>query len=171
MINMKQLLTEEVAPKQRLTETDHVRSGLEKVFGAGDAEVSYNRCENVGLGYIKNISEAFKCAMLESKKVAKTYGYTDVPSQEKYVKENDYSKLSAEKPEDAMAKVASNEQPQDDEKDMSDPTESREVQIGKEILNLTKKLVNHVPQEQWATLVTPIQKLANELISMHGQTP
>lgn len=55
-----------------------------------------------------------------------------------------------------------------DETDMNNPEEKREVQIGKEIISKTQHLVQYIPQEEWAKLVTPIQALAKELIKMHG---
>jgi hypothetical protein len=169
MINLKKLLTESSDPKQRVQEAaDHVRSGLEKVFGAGDPEISYRRCENVGLGYIKSISEAVKVSVTESRKIAKSFGYKDDETNAKFIKEdNDFSKLSAEDPEHGMAKMTSDEMPHD-ETDLSNPEENREVQIAKEILNRTQRLVNYIPEEDWGKLVTPLQSLAHELLQIHG---
>jgi len=174
MINLKKLLTENVTEKPRLTESDHVHNGLQKVFAAGDSEISYRRCENVGLGYIKSISEAVKIAIQESRKVAKTFGYRDDVEQAKFIKEeatNDFSKLDAQSPESATAKVAPEELPHD-ETNMANSEENREVKIGQEILLLTVDLRLAIEGDSAAqNAVTQIQALAKELISMHGQTP
>ena len=228
MINLKKLLTENVVQKPRLTESDHVHNGLQKVFSAGDAEISYRRCENVGLGYIKSISEAVKIAIQESRKVAKTFGYRDDVDNAKFIKEdgemsdfdrgeyengrppvstktkkptdyvcpkcgeekcshclppeqrgtlknkyteNNFSKLDAQSPESAMAKMSPEELPHD-EADMSNPEESREVKIGHEILLLTVDLRLAIEGDSESqNAVTRIQALAKELISMHGQSP
>jgi hypothetical protein len=170
MINLKQLLTENtVAAKPQLTESDHVHNGLHKVFGAGDPEISVRRCENVGLGYIKSISEAIKIANTEARKVAKIYGYRLDESNGKFIKEdNDFSKLDAQSPEGALAKTTPEELPHD-ETDMSNSEEKSEVRIGKEILNLTAKLRTAVSADHEAQeAVTQIQALAKELLEIHG---
>lgn len=161
MINLKQLLTEQAEPKQKVQEaSDHVRSGLEKVFSAGESQIPYRRVENVGLGYIRSVSEAIKVAVHESRKMAKSFGYKDDESGERFIKEeNDFSKLSAENPEHGMAKQSSEEMPHD-ETDMSNPEETREVQIGKEILKLCQGTDVNFPE---------IAELAKELIQMHGK--
>jgi hypothetical protein len=172
MINLKKLLTENtVAAKPQLTESDHVHNGLHKVFGAGEPEISVRRCENVGLGYIKNISEAIKIANTEAQKVAKIYGYRLDEVKGKFIKEdNDFSKLDAQSPESAQAKVTPNEQPHD-ETNMDEPEEKAEVRIGNEILNLTAKLRTAVEADHEAqSAVTQIQALAKELLSIHGQS-
>jgi hypothetical protein len=170
MINLKKLLTEQVEPKQKVQEAaDHVRSGLEKVFSAGDREISYRRCENVGLGYIKSVSEAVKVAVEESRKVAKTFGYKDDEHNAKFIKEeNDFSKLSAENPEHSLAKMTSDEVPHD-ETDMSNPEESREVKIGRELMAVYEALVQNTTDEE-ATMksLTKLHDLAQELLKMHG---
>lgn len=64
-----------------------------------------------------------------------------------------------------------------DETDMSNPEEKREVQIGKEILTLSDKLrsaVGDTPddperEDELYKLFTGVEKLAEELIKMHGQ--
>jgi hypothetical protein len=172
MINLKKLLTENtVAAKPQLTESDHVHNGLHKVFGAGDPEISVRRCENVGLGYIKNISEAIKIANVEAQKVAKIYGYRLDEAKAKFIKEdNDFTKLDAQSPESAQAKVTPDEQPHD-ETNMDEPEEKAEVRIGNEILNLTAKLRTAVEADHEAqSAVTQIQALAKELLSIHGQS-
>ena len=145
MINLKKLLNENTEPKPKLLEaSDHVRNGLEKVFAAGDPEISYRRVENVGLGYIKSISEAFKCALQESRKVAKIFGYRDDEASEKFIKEDH------------------------NETDMSNPEEKREVQIGKEILRITDGSYEHMLDDELMVKdLETIQKLARELIDTH----
>lgn len=167
MINLKQLLTENTAPKEKIMEAaDHVRSGLEKVFAAGSVEISYRQCENVGLGYIKSISEAMKVASTEARVLAKTFGYRADESKKKFIKEdNDFSKINAQDPTSGQTKVASNEQPHD-ETDMSSPEESREVQIAKEIKDIVNKVIPHVAQEAKHDFLK-LKVLAEELLTMH----
>lgn len=173
MINLKQLLTETKQPKKALLmeSADHVRSGLEKVFGSGDAEISYRRCENVGLGYIKSISEAFKVAMTESRKVAKSFGYRDVESEMKFIKEeNDFSKLDAQSPESAMAKQSSEEMPDSHETDMSNPEERTEVEIANEIISIIDSINDWENEgEENMQKGMKIKSLAQELLKIHGK--
>lgn len=165
MINLKKLLKENVeAPKTKLDETmDNVRSGLQKVFTDGGSEISYKRLENVGLCYIKgSVSEAFKTAIKESRKMAKTFGYKDDESKGRFIKEeNDFGKMSAENPDHRMAQVSSEEQPHD-ETDMNNPAEKAEVRIGKEILRLTGYGQLDIDQTQ------RVRELAKELLKIHG---
>jgi hypothetical protein len=166
MINLKHLLTEQVEPKQKVQEaSDHVRSGLEKVFSAGEKVISYRRVENVGLGYIRSVSEAIKCAVHESRPLAAKYGYKDDEVNEKFIKEeNDFSKLSAENPEHSMAKVGPGESPHD-ETDMSNPEEKREVQIAREILVVIDSPgMDRVMETEKGKL----RQLAQQLLQMHG---
>jgi hypothetical protein len=87
-----------------------IRKGLKKVFSEGEQEYSYKKLECVGLGYIRNVSEAKKCALKEARELALEFGYEDNKEEQKFVKEG-----------------GPNE-------------EKREVQIGKEIIARTKKL-------------------------------
>lgn len=123
-----------------------VREGLKKVFGAGSKQLSYKKLQGVGLGYIKSVEEAKKTAIQEARELAKEYGYMDDESAGQFVKE--------------------------DETDMSDPAEAREVQIGKETLRLVDYINNGIrhnkPQETEENLIR-ISELAKELIIMHGQ--
>lgn len=170
MINLKRLLTEQVEPKQKIQEAaDHVRSGLEKVFSSGDSQISYRRVENVGLGYIRSVSEAIKVAVQESRQLASKYGYKDDEANEKFIKEeNDFSQLSAENPAHAGAKIASNEEPHD-ETDMSNPEENREVQIAKRLLTLASQAEgNQRNKPEGSAISNEIKELAQELLKMHG---
>jgi hypothetical protein len=169
MINLKQLLTENTAPREKIMEAaDHVRSGLEKVFAAGDVEISYRRCENVGLGYIKSISEAMKVANTEARVLAKTFGYRADDSKKIFIKEdNNFGSLDAQSPEGALAKQTSDEQPHD-ERDMSNPEEKSEVEIGKEILAVIEEHLSHDLHSYHAEGVQKIKALAEKLVQMHG---
>lgn len=171
MINLKKLLTETKQTKKALLmeSADHVRSGLEKVFGSGDREISYRRCENVGLGYIKSISEAFKVAMTESRKVAKNFGYRDDESQCKFIKEEqDFSNLDAQSPESSMAKMSPEEMPHD-ETDMSNPEERKEVDIANELIDIAARNgaggATGTNSNAWDKVI----ELGKELKAMHGQ--
>jgi len=171
MINLKKLLTEEIKKEPIMEQSDHVRNGLEKVFAAGNKEISYRMAENVGLGYIKSITEAIKCAIQESRKLAKKYGYKDNELNEKFIKEdNDFNQLSAENPEHSMAKVGSNELPHDnhDETDMSNPEEKREVQIAREILHLISQSDGGSSANEFYSILSKIVPLAQELLQIHG---
>jgi len=131
--NQFKLITEsvdEVNPNAKL-----VREGLKKVFGAGGKELSYKRLQGVGLGYIKHVEEAKKTAIQEARILAKEYGYMDNEDSQKFVKEEDHS-----------------------ETDMSNPSEAREVHIGKKIIELCHGHDDNFPA---------IEELAKELIQMH----
>jgi len=140
--NQFKLLTESIETNyDKPPGTDLVREGLKKVFSNGSGEISYKRLQNVGLGYIKDVTQATKCALREAKEMAGEFGYKDDESNEKFVKEEESH----------------------DETDMSNTEEKREVQIGKEIINLTGHL-----QKGGLTQLSQIRKLAQELIQMHG---
>lgn len=155
--NTFKLITEsvdEVNPNAKL-----VRSGLKKVFSAGDKTLSYKRLQGVGLGYIKSVEEAKKTAIQEARELAKEYGYMDNENAQAFTKENDFSKLDAQNPEHSLAKVRS------DEPNMNSPKESREVQIGKEILSiLDSPGMDRVMETEKGQL----RQLAQELVSMHS---
>ena len=125
---------------------EQVREGLKKVFSNGGKEISYQRLQYVGLGYIKDVTQAARCALREAKQLAEEFGYQDDENSQKFVKAYESH----------------------DESDMNNPEETREVQIGNEILKLTQPLVNRISDEDWQKFVTPIQVLAKELIQMHG---
>jgi len=156
--NQFKLITESVEepnPKAKL-----VREGLKKVFGAGAEVLSYKRLQGVGLGYIKQVEEAKKTALDEARILAKEYGYTDNEDAQSFVKGNDFSKLDAQDPTSALAKQSP------EETDMSNPEESREVQIGKEMISAINLLP---PIVQRDVSMKKLLALANELITMHGQ--
>lgn len=138
--------------------TEQVREGLKKVLANGGAQISYQRLQNVGYGYIKDITTAAKCALREARELAEEFGYTDDQQNGKFVKED-----SVENEPYVPG------QNKNSESDMSNPAEKREVQIGNEIIRLTQPMVNKISDEDWEKYVTPIQTLAKELIRMHGQ--
>jgi hypothetical protein len=161
--NRFKLLTEERNINESL-----IASGVKKVFMNAGGPISYKQIESVGMGYIKDINTAKKVALQEARILAKEFGYKEDENKAKFVKENDFSKLDAQNPEHALAKRTSDE-PAHDETNMENPEEKREVQIGREIIKKTQSLVNVISDEDWAKYVTPIQKLARELIEIHGQ--
>jgi len=126
-----------------------VREGLKKVFGSGEKVISYKRLQGVGMGYIKSVEEAKKCAIQEARELASEYGYMEDEGQQAFVKEGDWHDEESYKHSHG-----------DNEEDMSDPTEKREVQIGKEI----QKWLSKIPHKK-ATM--QIGNLAKELIALH----
>ena len=121
-----------------------IRKGLRKVFSEGEKEYSYKKLQGVGLGYIRNVSEAKKCALKEARELALEFGYKDEEEEQKFVKKENHP-----------------------ETDMSNPEESREVKIGKAILQAISD------RTTWGTssdvTFRKIKELAQELIKMHGQ--
>lgn len=151
MINLKQLLKEDVQ-RETIKEgpADLVRKGLEKVFESSDGDISYRRLENVGLGYIKNVSEAIKIAVKESRKLAEKYGYSDNEIREIFIKTPVKEEHS--------------------ETNMSNPEEKQEVQIGNQIKELSWSLTS--PKVTDLTIIkqglVKIHALAEQLLSIHG---
>src|ERR1039458_9686004 len=111
--NTFKLITEsidEVNPNAKL-----VRSGLKKVFSAGNKSLSYKRLQGVGLGYIKSVEEAKKTAIREARELAKEYGYMDNENAQAFVKEDDHDSP---------------------ETNADTPEEKSEVRIGNEIIKI-----------------------------------
>ena len=80
--NKFKLITESTDPASKL-----IREGLKKVFAAVEGnEISYQRVQGVGLGYIKDITDARKCALQEAREVAGEFGFEDCESDSKFVK-------------------------------------------------------------------------------------
>lgn len=125
-----------------------VREGLRKVFGGGKQQITYQFVQNVGLGYIKDVNEARKCALEEARIVAKECGYMEDEAQAKFVKEEDFHDET-------------NAAPSYDNKSR----EQREVQIGKAILLNISYIRDG---ENSSNAIDDIEKLAQELIQMHG---
>lgn len=84
--NQFKLITESVAveanPKSVL-----IREGLKKVFMNGGKKLSYTYIANFGMGYIKDVSEARKCAIEEARELAPTFGYVDSEGTQTFIKE------------------------------------------------------------------------------------
>jgi len=84
--NQFKLITESIAvesnPKSTL-----IREGLKKVFSNGGKKLSYTQLANIGMGYIKDVNEARKCAMQEARDLASEYGYIDNEDAQTFVKE------------------------------------------------------------------------------------
>ena len=137
--NKFRLLKESVNVNESL-----VASGLKKVFMNAGSSISYNHIESVGMGYIKDINTAKQVALQEARILAKEFGYKEDEDKAKFVKENDFSKLDAQNPSHAQAKVASNE-PSPEETDMGDPEEKEEVTLANEILNCISVIYTNNP--------------------------
>ena len=80
-------IEESLEPKSSL-----IRKGLKKVFSEGEKEYSYRKVEGVGLGYIRDVSEAKKCAIQEARELALEFGYKDNEKEAKFVKEDGHGK-------------------------------------------------------------------------------
>jgi hypothetical protein len=86
--NKFKLITESTDPASNL-----IREGIKKVFAAAEGnELSYQRVQGVGLGYIKDINEARKCALKEARDVAPDFGFMDVEESSKFVKLSESSR-------------------------------------------------------------------------------
>jgi hypothetical protein len=107
-----------------------LRNGLRKIFESGDDELSYTRMQNMGFGFISNALNAKSIALEESKNLAKEFGYKDDINNAKFIKENS-----------------------------SVITEKREVEIAKQILNMSK-----------AGIYEGIDLLAEELVKIHEKS-
>jgi len=144
-----------------------VASGLKKVFMNAGGDISYNRVEAVGMGYIKDINTAKQVALQEARILAKEFGYKEDENKAKFVKENDFSKLDAQNPSHAGAKIGSNEGGQ--EGDMSNQEEQQEVQIGNSIKKLCQDALNNDTDDmnKFILALNKIEELANKLIQMH----
>jgi hypothetical protein len=144
--NSFKLLTEGMeVTTERQQGTEQVREGLKKVLANGGSQISYKVLQNVGYGYIKDITTAAKCALREARELAEEFGYKDDQNNAKFVKENDVESVPYKK---------------GNESDMSNPEEKREVQIGKEILKLC---------DGYNDNYSKIATLAQELIDMHSK--
>lgn len=139
--NKFRLLSESTEPKHELVE-----SGLKKVFSNADGDISYRRIENVGLGYIKDVSEAQRVALQTARRLSESFGFKDDENSEKFVKENDVE-------QEPYSPGAAKE-------------EKREVQIGKEIIEAINEPYNMGTSQGEAR--KKVIALAEELIKMHG---
>ncbi len=160
--NKFRLLKESVNVNESL-----VASGLKKVFMNAGGDISYNRVEAVGMGYIKDINTAKQVALQEARILAKEFGYKEDENKAKFVKENDFSKLDAQNPSHTGAKIGSNEAGQ--ESDMSNQEEQQEVQIGNSIKKLCQDALNNDTDDMntFILALNKIEELSNKLIQMH----
>lgn len=124
-----------------------IREGLKKIFSNAGKSVTYAYIQNIGVGYIKDINKARKVALQEAMEISEEYGFVNDANTQQFVREDE------------------------SEMDMSNPEEKREVQIGKEIINLTRPIITSTEFDSKAQpAITQIQALAKELIRMHGQS-
>jgi hypothetical protein len=150
--NKFKLLTESMNPdKAKL-----IREGLKKVFANTEKELSYDKVQNFGLGFIKDVSSARKCALQEARDIAPTLGFADHPETGTFVKEVEWH--------DEESYKKSHGDTHDNDYPEGESDEKREVQIGKEILELLQWAGTEKNQEAW----DKVEKLAQELIDMHS---
>ena len=145
--NQFRLLTENVT--EIIDGSNLVREGLKKVFSAGGNEISYTRLANVGLGYIKDVTMARKCALQEARDLAEAYEYTD----------------------DEKNKMFTKSQEKSTETNTSNPEEKREVQIGNGILESIKLIEKSLSKQVHPNVTSELQNIgvyANELVQMHS---
>jgi len=148
--NQFRLLTESITD-DKPQGSNLVRAGLKKVFASSGPEISYKRLTNVGLGYIKNVTDASKCALREAQELAPEFGYKDDEQNSRFVKSEDITHpLTTNYPST----------------NRTNTEENREVQIGKEIL----QILNDITVESLSELAARIKILAQELVKMHGGT-
>lgn len=67
---------------------EFIREGLKKIFTMAEGkDLSYTYISNIGMGYIKDVGEARKCALQEARNIASDYGYIEDDSHAKFVKQ------------------------------------------------------------------------------------
>lgn len=148
--NSFKLLTENTVPSstgmEKVKGADVLREGLRKVFSQGNPEITYFSVQNMGLGFIKDVSQAKLSALQESRELAFEHGYVDDADNAKFVlKEHD-------------------------ETNMNNPEEKREVQIAKGILQ-SLELIKSTSKQVHPTVESELQSIgvyAQELLQMHG---
>jgi len=157
--NTFKLLTESINNDDKPQNANLVREGLKKVFAAAGKELSYKRISNVGMGYIKNIADATKCALREAQEIASDYGYKDDENNQKFVKcEETNPEMTPEMTPDPSTPSSATS---------TNGGEKREVQIGKEILKISNKIQTQGYDQH---SISAIERFATELIKMHGGT-
>lgn len=82
--NQFRLITEGVVR----SESTLVQEGLKKVFASADKEISYQRLQNIGVAYIRDISDAPRIAIREARELASQFGYEDDEANAKFVKKS-----------------------------------------------------------------------------------
>ena len=161
--NNFQLLTENTVIQPKTNEVVQLSNGLKKIFTEGVSEISYNKVQNMGFGFIKDIHSAKLVALEESRILAEEFGYRDDVDNKKFIKEDGEGEGFYD-PQTGRPSLHDPFIPQsgNDETDLSQPEEKREVQIGKELIDIMDNRTKH------PDLSGDIKKLANELIQMHG---
>lgn len=169
--NKFKLLNESVSPDR----ISSIRAGLKKVFLNGGNQLSYDKIQNFGMGFIKDVSEARKCALQEARDMAKGLGFVDHPEKGVFLKEVEWHDEESYKRAQGDTNSIEDDNKFDWEMSKSEKPddEKREVQIGKEIVKLLK--ADGQGRGVKGAVITPspedclsIYKLADELIKMHG---
>ena len=114
------------------------------------------------MGYIKDVTQARKCALYEAKELASQYGYKDDEKSEKFIKEDgEMSSYDVGNYEHDMGGGI-----QHSGKKMSHQNEeSREVEIGNEIIKLGNQIQSQgYDQHSMGQIIS----LGHELIKMHS---
>lgn len=91
----KKLLFENVGGNQFKLNTSfidpkliNIREGLRKIFSSANGKIlSHKYISNIGMGYIKDVSEARKCALQEAIQIADEYGYINDEENAKFIKQ------------------------------------------------------------------------------------
>lgn len=159
--NQFRLLTESIDDydiSKDITRIKPLQEGIKKIFSNGKKEISYKNVSNIGMGYIKDVTQARKCALYEAKELASQYGYKDDEAKEKFIKEDgEMGGYDIGASENGYTGIQHS-----GKKTSHQNEESREVEIGKEILAQISKFGNNDKD------LIAIEKLAQELIDMHG---
>ena len=151
--NNFQLLTENTVTQPKTNEVIQLNNGLKKVFmEEGITEVSYNKVQNMGFGFISDIHAAKAIALEEARILSEECGYLDDVDNKKFVKTEHFP-----------LPTKTNEP---NETDLSNPEEKREVQIGKELSELAAR--NGASGGTGNNAWDKVNTLAHELIQMHG---
>ena len=146
--SFKLLLTESTIEKVK--GADVLREGLKKMFSQGNPEITYSNVQNMGFGFIRDVTQAKNCALQESRELALEYGYTDDAQHSKFVKENDIE----HEPYIPNSKPTS---------------ENREVQIANGILQ-SLEIIKSTTKQVHPTVESELQSIglyARELLQMH----
>ena len=168
--NQFKLITENVTSTSSSPSISALQSGLKKVFSESVGEISYMKIQNMGLGFIKDVFSAKKCALDESRILAEEFGYKDDASNKKFIKEDgEMSSYDVGNYENPVSRpIPSSDELATGKNAGWGDDEKREVQIGKEILSI---LGSAGMDRAMETEKGKLRQLANELIQMHGQQP
>lgn len=126
------------------SKTDLVREGLRKVFESANGKpLTYKSLANIGMGYIKDVAEARKCALQEAKYIAEAFGYVENVEQKSFVKETE-----------TVPSVAAT------------PTPQSPSQIGQQIINTIEEYLRFDLHPYHEEGVEKIKELAQQLIQL-----